>query len=205
MERRDFLKGIFGAAVVAVMPKGVVDQIEKLPEPISPAINGAPLVVLKDGKKIPLEDYRIPDYDNCLYIYDEDKLIGQSNKFNLTFKQDILPINKSKWIKIWTGKYKKKSGKKKYKWQLVSDSTGFPEYAKGLKEWNLDSDNIEWFVNPKELFENNKMFHCLIKNKEIKIMGDIYIEQINLTAPYLENIVDSAKFSGNGKIILEPI
>jgi hypothetical protein len=34
MDRKGFLKRVFGAAVVAAMPKVVVNQIESLPAPV---------------------------------------------------------------------------------------------------------------------------------------------------------------------------
>lgn len=87
MDRRGFLKGIFGAAVVAAMPPLVVRQIEALPEPvpISPAVNGATPVFTKLEPIAP---------DGLLYIYDEkDGLIAMSRKFNLNVHKQFIEIN----------------------------------------------------------------------------------------------------------------
>lgn len=73
MERRSFLKGIFGAAVVAAIPKPVMEQIEKI----------TPVPVLKaDVNSIGQSS------ENCLYIYDKEKLIGYSFNFNIETKFD---------------------------------------------------------------------------------------------------------------------
>jgi hypothetical protein len=82
MDRRGFLKNIFGAAVIAAMPKIVVEQIETLPEaPISPAINGVTPIFTK---KVPV--------NGLFYIYDdkEEKLIATSTNFNIRFEQKYI-------------------------------------------------------------------------------------------------------------------
>lgn len=79
MDRRSFFKNMFGAAVVAAMPKIVVDQIEKIPiEEITPQ------VITPQAPKV------IPNLgDRCLYLYDNDKLIAGSTQFNLEFHREF--------------------------------------------------------------------------------------------------------------------
>ena len=191
MKRRSFLKGIFGAAVVATMPKSVVDQIEKLPEP--PPINKQTTT----GGVI--KHLHLPCIENCLYIYDNNNLIGQSAVFDLNYKQGHIPIyNKYGWVKEWTGKYKKKSGKKKYKW--VERTV---DYIPAAAEWDINSDSMQWFVNPEEIFALGNKLDCLIKHDKIKITGGIYITQIDISAHYLGGINHSAKFVGNGTFLIE--
>lgn len=86
MNRAGFLKRLFGAAVVAAMPKIVVEQIEALPEPvpISPVVNGGTPVFTKLEPIAP---------NGLLYIYDEkDGLIGMSRIFSLEFKREFINL-----------------------------------------------------------------------------------------------------------------
>lgn len=80
MERRNFLKGIFGAAVVAAMPKAVVDQIEQLPtNAISPS----------NKKTKDIDSYT---GSNVLFIYNKDTLIGVSTHFSIIIRNDRVSI-----------------------------------------------------------------------------------------------------------------
>lgn len=80
MERRDFLKGIFGASVVAAMPKVVVDQIEQLPtNVISPS----------NKKTKDIDSYT---GSNVLFIYNKDTLIGVSTHFSIIIRNDKVSI-----------------------------------------------------------------------------------------------------------------
>ena len=66
MERRLFLKNIFGAAVIAAIPKVVIDQIEAIaPKDIIPIEKNKPLL------------------NNGLYIYDKNQLIAASTLFTV--------------------------------------------------------------------------------------------------------------------------
>lgn len=93
MERRNFLKGIFGAAVVAAMPKAVVDQIEDLSEP--------PPVSTKEWKDIEktfthgtVDLGPIPvTSENILFIYDKERLIGYSCDFSAEAHMDKTDFN----------------------------------------------------------------------------------------------------------------
>lgn len=78
MDRRGFLKGMFGAAIVATIPKAVVEEIESLPLPTK---EQGPIYTPK------LLDIELPDVSNApdpplLYVYDE-KLLGYSTRFDL--------------------------------------------------------------------------------------------------------------------------
>jgi hypothetical protein len=75
MERRDFLKGIFGAAVVAVVPKPIVEAIEKAPpETLTP--------VVKEGVKTPPV---FKTNDAFIYLYDGEVLLAASNDVDLNW------------------------------------------------------------------------------------------------------------------------
>lgn len=80
MERRTFLKNIFGAAMIIAMPKIIVDQIENLPPEIIPDR-------LHEG-----DEPGHTVYDQCLFIHDGEFLIGASTSFNLTMHRDPIFI-----------------------------------------------------------------------------------------------------------------
>lgn len=170
MDRRKFLQNMFGAAVIAAMPKIVVDQIVSLPEPppISPAINGA----------VPIFTQKCSIPNGLLYIWDDKKntLIGASDRFSLEFKQD--------WIDI----------------EMPS---GFPLHYPGLRSWNISASNIQWINDPMESFKEQRKLRCLIAKDNIKINGEIYISQLEITAPQFEKITSAAEFTGNGELIAE--
>jgi len=82
MDRRCFFKGIFGAAIVASIPKIVVEQIEQTP--------------IEELTPVPKEAFeQVVSYvkGKCLYLYDNEKLIAGSTDFALELKRDILPVN----------------------------------------------------------------------------------------------------------------
>ena len=84
MDRKNFLKGMFGAAIVASMPKIVVDQIEKV-EQIAPNHND--LSDVQGGFSHSVKEQR-------MYLYDDNKLIASSDEFSLSWKKE--PINVSR-------------------------------------------------------------------------------------------------------------
>jgi len=85
MKRRDFFKGIFGAAIVAAIPKPIMEQLDKISDEtlipkvhqisIKPIINTVPL----DSSSRPL-----------LLLYDNSKLIGTSCHFELTCNRPLI-------------------------------------------------------------------------------------------------------------------
>lgn len=78
MERKTFLKNIFGAVVVADMPPILVRQIEKLPpEKIIP-------------KVIPKANRIFSS--NFLYLHDGKNLVGASVSFNITMYRELMQI-----------------------------------------------------------------------------------------------------------------
>jgi hypothetical protein len=82
MDRRNFFKGMFGAAVVAFMPKIVVEQIEKVP------INEiTPVPVLKKPKQV---IFHLGE--KCMYLYDDNQLIAGSTLFDLEFQRKVISL-----------------------------------------------------------------------------------------------------------------
>lgn len=89
MDRKGFLKRVFGAAVVAAMPKVVVDQIESLPEPIS--VPPPEKDVIEYAKE--QVDLALSESERVLFIYDtqNDKLVAYSYDFNIEAKRTVIP------------------------------------------------------------------------------------------------------------------
>lgn len=90
MERRTFLKNIFGAAVVAAMPAIVVKEIKKFapPEVFTPT----PDIIREWANKV-------------LYIFDDNGLIGGTTQFSLCLKPNFIEITShaSKWREFEKG------------------------------------------------------------------------------------------------------
>ena len=83
MRRRDFLKGVFGAATIAAVPAVVLKQIDELPT--SEGVTNNPPKVDATGM---CYTGPIKSEDSILYIYDDDQLVGSSSTFNLNFHMD---------------------------------------------------------------------------------------------------------------------
>jgi hypothetical protein len=82
MDRRNFFKGMFGAAIVASMPKIVVDQIEKA-EQIAPKHNDLSDIqggISPSGK------------EQLMYLYDDNRLIASSSEFKLNYKRESIRV-----------------------------------------------------------------------------------------------------------------
>lgn len=181
--------------MVASMPTIVVEQIEKAPPQFPPDRVESKTPPPKDG----IINHPPSWSGDILYIYNDTQLVGQSNNFNLNYKQEFQELHSSHWEKRWTGKYTKK-GKKKKKWMSIPNP--WPEYFPGLKSWDIDCLNILWFTNPEELFEDHIKLKCLMQQKGIKISGDVIITQMELATAYDSSIGYSAKFFGNGTLII---
>jgi hypothetical protein len=198
MRRRDFLKGIFGAAAIAAVPAIVLRQIDELPPSEKVDATGN----IYTGP--------INPEDNILYIYDENQLVGESHIFNLNFHQAFNPIPKSKWVKLpWDGRYyknkKNKKGlpKKKHRWQLVEDYNAPAEYFQGLKLWEVRAYQIQWLTEPRELFERlPTQLHCLMVKDSMKFCGNVYLTQLDSTSPLDEETTYGAIFEGSGELIM---
>ena len=75
MDRREFFKGMFGVAIVAAIPKQVMDQmVETIPEH---EIGG---VVSYQGKQ-------------RMFLYDDNKLIANSSEFNLILRRNLIDVS----------------------------------------------------------------------------------------------------------------
>lgn len=170
MDRRGFLKGIFGAAVVAAMPPIVVDQIEALPEPtlISPVVNEVKPIFTRLEPIAP---------NGLLYIYNDTELIGISRRFNLNMRQQYID---------------------------VTDFKGWKQYLKGSLNWDISASDMNWAGDPREYFAEITKLNCIILKDNIKIIGDIYITQLEFISPMFEELSSNVEFEGSGALIIEP-
>ena len=204
MERRDFLKGIFGAAVVAAMPIAVINRIEQSEvQYISDRVHKADEL----GTMIkPIDEVLFANADNILFVYDEEKLIGFSNLFDLDFQRPPLIDISTMSDKIWEGARKKPTKKhKKGKKIYVYNDNNCQKFMQAPKSWSLNATMVNWEVDPMIYMENDKMLNCLIKQGNMKIVGNMLITSHTLSIPIDDQISGSATFEGSGEltVILE--
>jgi hypothetical protein len=172
MDRRNFFKGMFGAAIVASMPKIVVDQIEKVPiEEITP------VPVLEKPKYVM---YHLGE--QCMYLYDNDKLIAGSTLFNLSFRREYLNMMDSSYLDSYP-----------------------PEFRMGRPEWSVTAEQLRWFNHKRGLdyFTNEKPLQCVIYNKGVVIKGNVYITQCTLTCGMETFIQEDVTLQGTGELIID--
>jgi hypothetical protein len=81
MERRTFLKNIFGAAIVTAMPAIVVKEIEKFapPESLTSPIISPPI--------------EVEWADKVCYLFDDQGLIGGSTMFHMEMKRPFIDVS----------------------------------------------------------------------------------------------------------------
>jgi len=166
MERRTFLKNIFGAAVVAAMPPILVRQIEELPpEKIAPLPDPVTLRKVIHG--------------NCMYIHDGENLLAASRKFNLVFENHLVPIGYD---------------------------MGYPEYIQGLREWKVWGEDVMWLNGDSGMNHiiDNKPLYCLIYHDGLRIVGQGYITECQMTASMEATHIESdMMLSGTGELIID--
>ena len=174
MERRNFLKGIFGAAVVASMPPAVVKQIESLPEP---PVEWDDVIPSFPRGSVRIDPSNQMVSESVLCIYDKDRLIGYSNDFNLSIHHNFIRFRVD---------------------ELSDDFYTGPVPLK----WDLKVNHIYWYVNP--VYLDDTSLHCLILHEEMKLSGDVVISQLASFDPLDKPVWHEAHFEGAGALIIEP-
>lgn len=192
MNRKGFLKNLFGVAVVAAMPPIVVDKLSKLPPPTTPV---KPLPLPKEFTS-----------GNTMCIFDRFHLIGWSNKFTLNFHQERIDVTSSRgrWEKRVVGR--KKNGKKKKRWYFIPATGYYSEYIPGSKHWDISEAEVEWYVDPMIYFEKaySEPMRCLIQSNGLKIEANGILTEIDMSAPFeKEGMSSMARFEGTGVFIIE--
>lgn len=208
MDRKGFLQRIFGAAALAVIPKPVIDQIEKLPPPPPPEKDVIEVVKEQIGDR-QYKPFAVDFYgDRVLFIYLGEVLLGFSTDFNLDIHNTFESIPTKR--KEWTGEYRiTKKGKKKKKYRYVEDWIGYPL----PKSWRIQAESINWQDGILEcnasniydkIWENPSIpLKCLIKWDDYSMTGDMILTQMSLQTPAEANISHDALFEGSGALIIE--
>lgn len=185
MDRKGFLKRLFGAAVVAAMPKVVVDQIESLPEPIPiPPVEKDVIECVKEqiGENTYKPEAVVLDSDNVLLIYNKDSLVGISNYFQI-------------------------KAERKYSPTMELAGSPYIDFLMAPMSCKIAATNINWYdgVNLNDILMSDDL-HFLAKHIEnnIKLTGDIITTQMDIDAGMYTPITTSATFTVTGAIIVEP-
>jgi len=167
MRRRDFLKGVFGAATIAAVPAVVLKQIDELPT--SEGVTNNPPKVDATGM---CYTGPIKSEGSILYIYDDNQLVGSSSIFNLNFHR-------------------------------IEDDNAPVDYIPGVKSWNVRAYQMQWLLDPVELFDRpSTKLQCLMIKDDVKFSGSIYLTQLDSTTPLDEKTTYGAIFEGNGELMM---
>jgi hypothetical protein len=173
MDRKDFLKSMFGAAVVATMPQVVVRQIENIP--LSEEVKPQPEVI----KPTPVKSISKPiTSENVLFIYDNEKLIGYSTEFDVTTEVKTMNF---------------------YVDSLIGYYTQVPIPPK----YTLSANHIHWVVNPKDLFASKQTLDCLIRHDKLTIKAQMYISSLQVSFGMFEQGEYSSEFEITGAVQIE--
>lgn len=166
MDRKQFLQNIFGAAVVAAMPKIVVAQIN--------AIAPRDIIPLKKSEPIPA---------NGLYIYDKNQLIAASTLF--TVNSERQSFNTNLYLPIISPRYDCKICVEKLRWFNGLSGRDLIESNEPLKCLMYCGDvKIEGNVLLTECALTFDMEHEIEEDVTLTVIGNIIIdtnERPNLT------------------------
>jgi hypothetical protein len=194
MNRRQWLKNMFGAAVIAAIPKPVFEAMAgKEPKPPINLIPTTPNII--DGVS-PVFTKECTYSKSILFVYNKEKLIGECLNPILDIKQNYIEIPK--------GKYKRQHDKinHKYYWIWVPDWSGWKEYIPGVKEWGLTADDMEWYEDPRSFLEGNERLNCVIKTPELTIIGEVLLTEFHIDIAFIAKPINhyNCRFEGSGKI-----
>lgn len=176
MDRKGFLKRVFGAAVVAAMPKVVVDQIENLPPPES--IPPPEKDVLEYAKE--QIESSAPDHPNCrcalspiMYLYNKNELIATSIMFNVELRHNYQPVQ------FW-----------------YEENFDDIEYAQPASEWYVQVDRLD--------FEKGKSKDDLVDNElNALFISNPYTFNGNVYLTAWDIVHNNYEFQGNGALTME--
>jgi hypothetical protein len=152
MERRTFLKNILGAAIVATMPKIVVDQIEAIPpETITP---------VEPVKTEDISDQFWTEFEKILYIYDNNKLVAASTVFYLEITRPTIDMGEFFLPGLW-------------EWKIAAEKLRWFNGCSGINYF-AESNKLNCLVLHKELKVQGEVF---ITECAVKIPDDSDIEE----------------------------
>ena len=178
MKRRDFFKGLFGAAAVAAIPKPVFEQLVKEPE---------------------LEEYQEKEYigtrfheedlvgisgtpimsQTVLMVYDDDKIIAHSIRPSLNVHRE-LPIFKND----------------------ISDMIAFQKMP---MSWTITADDITFYADVREIIQSGKIYKAVISQvngaENLVATGEVMLTSFTLADPMTNyRHAESAEFTGTGVV-----
>lgn len=177
MNRAGFLKRIFGAAVVAAMPKVVVDQIESLPEPISTPPPEKDVIEYAKEQV----DLALSESERVLFIYDtqNDKLVAYSYDFNIEAKRTVIPFDDIEWRKYVQGPW------------------SYEVRANKIFFTNTD--------NPDEYITEPDILRFVMKHNDIEVFGKMALTQLTKAIPIDKPIEYSAIFTDVESLVINAL
>jgi hypothetical protein len=179
MDRRNFLKGVLGGAVIAALPKPVMEAlVTHYPESVG--IGEEFDEVWQTSGNV---NSKYPSITTILFIYTGDTLIGTSTNFNIEQKQEYIPIPHS-----------------------VEELVEYEEYMPALKGWWIAAENVQWLNNydPKTLFMNNIQMSCIAVDEKsnLKWIGEVLLTELSVGTPFEESVTYQARFEGLGELTM---
>jgi hypothetical protein len=178
MKRRDFFKGLFGAAAVAAIPKPVFEQLVKEPEPEKMEIAGTFEPEYTPSSSAPVSGTPIMSR-TVLMVYDDDKIIAHSIRPSLNVHRE-LPIFKSD----------------------VSDMIAFQKMP---MSWTITADDITFYEDVREIIQSGKLYKAVISEaygaENLVATGEVMLTSFYLADPMSEyRHSESAEFTGSGQV-----
>lgn len=181
MDRRNFFKGMFGAALIATIPKSVMSQIEELPMDTFQEDD----VLTELERQIEGTKYKP---SAILYIYDDnDVVLGHSTDFNIIFRRDAIKVNSIDFLPFD---------------DLMS---GKPEWKVEINSLHVHKTHIEdkypyWL---DIYFHEGNYLKMIIVDKDVQYHGNVQLELYTIHDPLGKpDRIDEAVVSGIGELIM---
>jgi len=179
MERRGFLKTLFGGAALAVLPPILVERLAATPIPASPE---------PPSLKLSAPPIQPPSAGTVLCLYRDMKegvgqvLVASSVEFAVNIHTPVRPVPKVKWTK--------------YGW--IEDFDAPPDYIRGLMSWDADVYRMQWYEDPRRCFD--EQLHMIALQEGHTWQGDVYITNYSISIPLEEEVSGEAKLMGTGEL-----
>lgn len=178
MERRNFLKGLFGVAIVTAIPKPVFEKMVEtpLPEPTKDVIE---YVKEQIG---PYKHLKPIAPNGLLYLYDEkDNLLAVSMDFNLIKKRPVVS-------------------------SIFIEDMAYHQFVQGPSEWKVEVSRLQLLEkNFEDWFWSDTPVKMVLIDREYKILGNSFITQSQVSTGLEELPIYYCELSGAGALILESI
>jgi hypothetical protein len=177
MERRGFLKTLFGGAALAVLPPILVERLAATPVPAPPPpISPGP----PSGKGTVLCLYR--DMKGGL----GQILVASSIDFSINLHTPAIPIPKVRYSKKYGG--------------YIEDFNAPVEYVDGPRSWDAIVNRIQWFEDPRTIWDVK--LHMVSIQEGYTLKGDVYIGQYEISIPMDKEVYGDAELVGTGELTM---